>query len=110
VATSPLGEGDTVVNVGRARDGAISNADLFVSSSVLVKDGADEGFPYDYTASDEIQSGDSGGPDFASGTHTVVAINSGAGRSLEVLARVDLLAPWIHDHVAAHGGPRAHAN
>jgi len=107
VATSPLGEGSTVVDVGRVRDGTISNAALFVSPSVPVIDGANAGFPYDYAASDEIQSGDSGGPDFTSGTHTLVAINSGAGKNLEVLARVDLLASWIHEAVDAHGGPRA---
>lgn len=104
VADSRLGDGDAVVNVGRVRDGAISNTDLFVSPSVTVLDGAGAGYPYDYAAIDEIQSGDSGGPDFTSGTHTVVAINSGAGKNQEVLARVDLLASWIHDHMALHGG------
>jgi hypothetical protein len=104
LADHALGEGAAIVNVGRVRDGTISNADLFVSPDVPVIRGGDAGFPYDYAAIDEIQCGDSGGPDFTAGTHTLVAINSGAGKRLEVLARVDLLASWIREQVVARGG------
>lgn len=109
VAEHPLGDGASIVNVGRVRDGTISNADLFVSPEIPVIHGSKAGFPYDYAAIDEIQSGDSGGPAFTSGTHTLVAINSGAGKRLEVLARVDLLAAWIREQVAARDVVHAHA-
>jgi hypothetical protein len=51
-----------------------------------------------------IQPGDSGGPVFLSGTHTILAVNSGAGSNTQVLARVDLLADWLTSQVASHGG------
>jgi hypothetical protein len=102
LARAPLGAGATVTNVGRVLDGSIT-ATLYAADST-VSDGATIGYPFDYQSSDVIQPGDSGGPDFQSGTHVIVAVNSGAGSGVEVLARVDLLAAWIDGQVAAHGG------
>ena len=104
IATAPLKDGSTVVNIGRIQDGYFSSTALFVSPPVTVFDGADIGYPLDYGAVEVIQSGDSGGPDMITGTHTIVAVNSGAGGGTQVLARVDLLAGWIADQVAANGG------
>jgi hypothetical protein len=66
--------------------------------------GSNAGYPYDYEATEVIESGDSGGPDMKAGTHTIVAVNSGAGSGTEVLARVDLLYSWIQQQIANHGG------
>jgi hypothetical protein len=104
LAQSPLPDGAKVVNVGRIDNGNFSDTDLFASQPATVNDASGSGFPYDYIADEIIQPGDSGGPDFAAGTHTIVAVNSGAGGGTEVLARVDLLASWIQDQVANHGG------
>lgn len=99
-----LAAGSSIVNVGRIKDGVASNTQLYTSKPITVKDGAGWGYPFDYVASEIIQSGDSGGPDFAAGTHTIVAVNSGAGGGTEVLARVDLVADWIAQQIASHGG------
>ena len=52
-----------------------------------------KGAPLDYTSTLVIQPGDSGGPDFIAGTHTIVSVNSGEQRasSVQFLARVDLV-------------------
>jgi V8-like Glu-specific endopeptidase len=102
IAAAPLADGSKVTNVGRIKDGAITNA-LYAADTTVKAAGA-IGYPLDYLSSDVIQPGDSGGPDFASGSHVIVAVNSGAGGSTEVLARVDLLASWIAQQIAAHGG------
>jgi Trypsin len=104
VADAPVGDGDELVNVGRIHDGTLSHSSLFASPPINVKSASAAGYPFDYIAVDEIEPGDSGGPDFTVGTHTLVAVNSGAGSGTEVLARVDLLAPWIQDQVAVNGG------
>jgi hypothetical protein len=90
-----------VRNIGRIDNGKASSSALFLGPEVPVKDGAAVGFPLAYRAPETIQSGDSGGPVVAAGTHTVVAVNSGAGGGVQVLARVDLLASWIAERVAA---------
>jgi V8-like Glu-specific endopeptidase len=100
----PVGRRQRIVNVGRIQDGRLSNSALFVSKPMHVSDGNASGFPHAYAASEVIQSGDSGGPDFLENTHTIVAVNSGAGSGTEVLARVDLLHHWIMAQVDAHGG------
>jgi hypothetical protein len=104
VADAPIADGALVINVGRIQDGRFSSTDLFASQPIVVTSAVDHGFSFDYMAIEIIQSGDSGGPDFAAGTHTIVAVNSGGGGGTEVLARVDLLAGWIQRQVAAHGG------
>jgi hypothetical protein len=102
LASAPLANGAKVTNVGRIKDGVITNA--LYAADTTVSAGAAVGYPFDYQSSDVIQPGDSGGPDFASGTHVIAAVNSGAGGGTEVLARVDLLETWIAQQIAAHGG------
>jgi hypothetical protein len=104
IADFEVKDGGPIVNVGRIRDGQLSTSALFVSPPITVFDGAQIGFPYSYGAVETIQPGDSGGPDFLSGTHTIVAVNSGAGGGTEVLARVDLLYTWIQAAIAENGG------
>jgi hypothetical protein len=102
ISTTPLDDEEQVLTVGRVDDGRISNRDLFTSPVVAIRDGQGEGFPFDYAADDMIQSGDSGGPAVVPGTHTIVAVSSGAGHGLELLARVDLLASWIARQTRRH--------
>lgn len=104
VAKKPVAAGARVLNIGRIRDGQLSNSALFVSKPVTVTPGSSLGFPYDYAALDRIEPGDSGGPDVLAGPapHTIVAVNSGANHATEVLARVDLVASWIAEQVSAH--------
>jgi len=104
IAAAKLANGSSIVNLGRIKDGVASSSQVYTSGAIKVSDGAQYGYPYDYLASEVIQSGDSGGPDFAAGTHTIVAVNSGAGGGTEVLARVDLVASWIAQQIASHGG------
>jgi hypothetical protein len=104
IATRPVPRGKKIVNIGRIQNGRFSSSALFVSKPMEVEDGAASGFPFDYAASEIIQSGDSGGPDLLVNTHSIVAVNSGAGNGVEVLARVDLLSGWIQDQIDAHGG------
>jgi hypothetical protein len=104
LAEAPLADGSQVISVGRIQDGDFSVTDLFASRPTNVRDAARAGYPYDYMAEQIIQSGDSGGPGFAAGTHTIVAVSSGAGGGREVLARVDLALDWIQQQLAAHAG------
>jgi hypothetical protein len=107
LADRAVPDGSSVVNIGRINNGTLSNSALFVSKAITVRNASRSGFPFDYIATEVIESGDSGGPDELPGTalpHTVVAVNSGAGGGTEVLARVDLLKSWISDKIAAHGG------
>jgi hypothetical protein len=107
LATGPVANGSTVVNIGRINNGTLSNSALFVSKPITVRDASSQGFRFDYIATEVIESGDSGGPDELPGTafpHTIVSVNSGAGGGTEVLARVDLLKSFISDKIAAHGG------
>jgi len=107
LVTGPVTDGSTVVNIGRINNGTLSNFALFVSKAITVRNASRQGFPFDYIATEVIESGDSGGPDELPGTalpHTIVSVNSGAGGGTEVLARVDLLKSWISDKIAGHGG------
>lgn len=104
LATTPLANNSQVVNIGRINNGVLSSTSLYVSKAITVKSAASYGYPFDYIASEVIESGDSGGPDLIPGTHTIVAVNSGGGGGTEVLARVDLLSSWIQGQVAANGG------
>ena len=104
LAQKPLAAGAKVLNIGRIHQGQVSSSSLFVSKPVTTTPGSSLGFPFDYAAVDRIESGDSGGPDVLPGAapHTIVAVNSGANSSTEVLARVDLVASWIAAQVGAH--------
>lgn len=103
-ATQRAAWGTRVKNIGRIDDGQASWSSLFISAAVTVSDGAQWGFPYAYVSSEKIQSGDSGGPVVQEGTHHIVAVNSGSGGGTQVLARVDLVAPWIQQQIAAWEG------
>jgi MYXO-CTERM domain-containing protein len=104
LASSPVANGTSVVNIGRIRNGTLSTTGLYVGS-VNVTSGASEGYNFDYAAPDLIESGDSGGPDEIPG-HVIVSVNSGGG-SDEVLARVDLVYSWIQQQIASNGGTGA---
>ena len=104
IASGSLSDGSTVVNVGRINNGQLSYTALYKSKPLPVTSGASVGYPFDYKASEVIEHGDSGGPVFIPGTHTLVAVNSGGGGGTEILARVDLLHSWILQQIAAHGG------
>ncbi len=106
VADKPVAFGSNIVNIGRIDNGDFSDSALFVSKPHPVTNGANDGFPYDYSAEEIIQSGDSGGPVEVPGAkpHTIVAVNSGAGGGSEVLARTDLVYDWIQTTVANAGG------
>jgi hypothetical protein len=108
LASSALPDGSKITNVGRINNGVATNS-LYAADSVVTA-GAAIGYPYCYASSAIIQPGDSGGPDFASGTHSIVAVNSGVGGGVEVLARVDLVRDWIVQQIASHGGMGASAD
>jgi hypothetical protein len=106
VATSAAPVGTNVVNVGRIDNGQMSYTKLFVSQPLAIQSGSSKGFPFAYVTAHVIQPGDSGGPDLIPGPapRTIVAVNSGAGDNWQILARVDLVASWIGQQVAANGG------
>ncbi len=103
VASQRVAWGTKVRNVGRIDDGVTSHTALFVGPEVAAQNGATVGFPLSYRSAETIQSGDSGGPVVLPGPapHTIVAVNSGAGGGLQVLARVDLLHAWIQSGIDA---------
>jgi len=102
IAEAPVPDGSSVVNVGRTLDGEVSSSALFSGQPVVVTNASADGFPFDYESQDVIQAGDSGGPAELPGTHTIVAVASGAGGALEMLARVDLVWSWIEGALTAH--------
>lgn len=104
VATAKVPNGTKAQNIGRINNGTFSNTALYIGGNVTLSDATSQGFPYDYITNEIIQSGDSGGPVVLSGSHTIVAVNSGAGGGTEVLARVDLVIDWIKQTVAQNGG------
>jgi MYXO-CTERM domain-containing protein len=107
IASTELPDQSQIVNIGRIKSGTLSKSDLFVSMGVTVVDGASQGYPFDYSAADVIESGDSGGPDevLNATPHVIVSVNSGGG-SDEVLARTDpaVVYDWIQMQIASHGG------
>jgi hypothetical protein len=96
-----LADNSRATSVGRILNDALTNK--LYKATVPVKNAASVGFPFDYYSPSVIQHGDSGGPVFKEGTHTIVAINSGANDTTQVLARVDLLTSWIAARVASTG-------
>lgn len=104
IATGPLADGAKVVNVGRINNGQLSNTALYMSKPLAVKSASSSGYPFDYMGSEVIEHGDSGGPVFVPGTHTLVAVSSGGGGGTEILARVDLLRAWILQQIAENSG------
>lgn len=104
VANKGVPDGTKIQNIGRIDNGAFSNTALFISQPVAINDAKSSGFPFDYIATEVIQSGDSGGPVVVAGTHDIVAVNSGAGGGTQVLARLELVNAWIKQVVDANGG------
>ena len=104
LASSAVADGTGVLNVGRILNDKLTYS--LYQAGTNIKSAAAIGFQYDYYSPDIIEHGDSGGPVFISGTHTIVAVNSGANTSanIQVLARVNLLYSWIQDRIASHGG------
>lgn len=102
LATQIAAMGATAIDVGRIRAGAVTNE--IYSAPIKLRSGALVGFPFDYAADGVIEHGDSGGPVFLDGTQTIIAVNSGLGGNIEVLARVDLLADWLKARIAAQSG------
>jgi hypothetical protein len=109
LAESGIADGTSIVNIGRVDDAGVSSSELFVSGPLTVKKAASVGYPLDYVGARAIARGDSGGPVEVPGTtpHLLVAVNSGIGSGIELLARTDLLASWINERIAAHGGAAA---
>ena len=106
LAQTEATDGTQVVNLGRIDNGTLSSTDLYASPPVAVSDGSEvsPAFPYDYSATDVIESGDSGGPDEVTGMtpHLIVAVNSGEGGGSEVLARTDPVYAWIQMEIQTH--------
>jgi hypothetical protein len=103
IQQTQLPDGSQVVDLGRIQGGQPTNT-FFVSPTIQIFDASSSGFPFDYIASEVIESGDSGGPVIQLGTHNIVAVNSGAGGGTEVLARTDAAADWLAQQIAAGGG------
>jgi hypothetical protein len=106
LAAQKLADGTKVRNVGRIESGQFHTKKLFVGEAVAVMDGKKYGYPYDYATKEIIESGDSGGPVVRDGAtpHEIVAVNSGAGGGIQILARVDLLHAWLGEQIAASEG------
>ena len=106
LTTSPVPNGTKAVNVGRIRNGQLSNSGLYYGKDVTLSDGSGDGFKYSYISSEIIESGDSGGPVYvASGKNRqIVAVNSGAGGGTQILARVDLVMDKIQQIISENGG------
>lgn len=102
LASAGVPSGTQAVNVGRIKDGVYTSS--LWKATVTLGPGSYYGYPFDYASPDVIQPGDSGGPVFQLGTHLLVAVNSGSGSGMQVLARVDLLHAWILARIASHGG------
>jgi outer membrane protein assembly factor BamB len=101
LAEESLADDAMVVDIGRIQDGVLSNDDLYASPPHAVRSAYPDGYPFDYIAVDAIQPGDSGGPVVTPGTHTIVALSSGANPDIEVVARVDLVVDWLKQQIAA---------
>lgn len=112
LARSPVGKDAKLIKVGRIDNGKASQTALFASRPASVALGELYGLPYSYTSSADLQQGDSGGPNFIEGATppTIAAVNSGTNGSIDALARVDILATWIDERVAEHGGYASSAN
>lgn len=100
IATQPVADGTQALNIGRILDGTFTSSSY--QAPATVRSAFWIGYPFDYTSADVIQSGDSGGAVMVAGTHQLIAVNSGAGSTFQVLARTDLLSSWIKAQIAAH--------
>jgi Trypsin len=92
--------GEQATNVGRINNGTSSYSNLYVGSSLTLTSMYGYPYSYGYSSAGVTQPGDSGGPMFLAGTHTIVAVCSGggvAGRTESVYSQIDQL-------VQSHGG------
>lgn len=98
--------GTKAVNVGRIKNGSLSQSGLLYGKEVPLDDGTSLGFPLAYQSELVIQSGDSGGPVYTGSIarRRIVGVNSGGGASVQVLARVDLAYDQIRRLIAENGG------
>ena len=87
--------------MGRVLNGVVQSGAYQAATTLKAADPV--GYPFDYYSTTVIQPGDSGGPVFLKGGHTLAAVNSGAGGGTQVLARVDVLSAWLTSQIAAHG-------
>jgi hypothetical protein len=104
IATAGLPDQSQIITVGRVKSGQLSKTALYQSPPGKVKSGASYGFNYDYAAPMVIEHGDSGGASYSVNTHTIVSVNSTGDSSTMLIARVDLVASWIAQQIASHGG------
>jgi V8-like Glu-specific endopeptidase len=104
IATSELANGAQIVTLGRVKGGQLSKTTVYQSGANKVSTSPPYDFNFDYSSPMVLEAGDSGGASYAIGTHTIVAVNSTGDSSVQLIARVDLLADWIAQKVAAHGG------
>jgi hypothetical protein len=108
IATTKLAENAAATCVGRVDNGVVKSGAY--QANTAVSSGDSVGYPYAYKSSVVIQKGDSGGPVFKKGTHEIAAVNSGANTSVQVLARVDLLASWIAQQIASEASTGSSAS
>jgi hypothetical protein len=114
VATAPIGDGSQVIDIGRSQDGVVSSTTLYSGFQIPVRDGSAYGGAFDYIAPGVMQAGDSGGPVEAVNAQgrLIVAVASASAQMQDAnknpngtydwLARVDLVAPWITQQIAAY--------
>jgi hypothetical protein len=114
VATAPIGDGSKVIDIGRTQDGVVSSTTLYSGFEIPVRDGSSYGGAFDYISPGVIQNGDAGGPVEAVNAQgrLIVAVMSASAQMQDAnknpngtydwLARVDLVAPWITQQIAAY--------
>lgn len=108
IASAEARPGTRVRNVGRVKNGVVSNDALYVGRYVALQRGLPSGYPNSYVADQVAESGDSGGPVFdarADGPPVIVAVNSGGANGVEVLGRVDLVKADIDRIVRENAEP-----
>lgn len=98
-------QGASVSAVGRKTVSASST--LVLSAAVSLGYVSDGSYPFDYITNRVTDGGDSGGPLFLEGTHTLVATETrfNPGTSKDYWVRHDgAVYSWLSDMVNAHGG------
>ncbi len=100
VAGSPQPDGTFVSVLGRVQGGQQTATVFKTATPLALRDGAPLGRPLTYRIPGLLESGDSGGPAIAFGTHTIVAVNSASRGNDAFLARAELFANKIQDAIA----------
>lgn len=102
LAKHPVRAGTVAVNVGRVQDAELSWTDLFVGKPVKL--GFDPHNPLAYVSEAVAQAGDSGGAVYVGSGDKgmIVAVNSAADDTIQVLARVDLAYAKIQEFIAEY--------